>query len=146
MSLKSLAGRELHVTILHGIWWPHWLSVIIFSLPTCGCSFIWSLVNSPFVVTGWICAGARTHWSHYQHCVRRQNNPQEPHHKKTSYAKGKNIARSWIKWRAFDLFDSLVINFQWSVINNITWALLTAKNLEVSRHSAIWFVHVVWLS
>jgi hypothetical protein len=24
--------------------------------------------------------------------------------------------------------------------------LLTAKNLDVSEHSAIWFVHVVWLS
>ena len=61
MSLKTLAGRELHITLLHGVWWPHLLSVIIFSLPTCGCSFIWSLVNSSFfffVVTGRICAGA----------------------------------------------------------------------------------------
>jgi len=99
MSLKTLAGRELHVTVLHGIRWPHLLSVIIFSLRTCGRSFIWSLVNSSFfIVTGRICAGAWTHWSHYQHCVRRQNNPQEPHHKKASYAKGKKIARRWIKW------------------------------------------------
>jgi len=82
-----------------------------------------------FVFTGRICAGAWTHWSHYQHCVRRQNNPQEPHHKKTSYAKGKKIARSWIKWRGFDAFDFLIINLQWSVINNVTWALLSAKKI-----------------
>jgi len=62
MSLKTLAGRELQITVLHGIWWPHLLSVLIFSLSTCGCSFICSLVNSSFfVVTGRICAGARTH-------------------------------------------------------------------------------------
>lgn len=72
------------------------IKALFISLPTLG-AFLSQLIFLLFA--GRICSGTRTDWSHYQHCVRRQDHPKEPNHKKASYAKGKEIALSLTVWR-----------------------------------------------
>ena len=50
MCLKILADCGLYITAVHDMWWPHLLSLIIFSLPTCGCTSVLSFVKSFFLL------------------------------------------------------------------------------------------------